>query len=183
MRLLPTDAQTSGIVRIAPIDGSDRLPRGCGAVVQPHRHGHVRPGHSSAVGREGRDRTRSHAPGAHRDVERGHRAHQPRFRQPLRDPGRELRGVLLRREVETYSTHRERIASRSRTACTWPPGPGTRTSWRTGSRTRSRSRCPQTCEAITAEIRVTDGGPGFAYATVIDNKTGDPNFIPAQLTP
>jgi hypothetical protein len=42
---------------------------------------------------------------------------------------------------------------------------------------------PTNLRAITAEIRVTDGGPGFAYATVIDNKTGDPNFIPAQLTP
>jgi len=37
--------------------------------------------------------------------------------------------------------------------------------------------------AITAEIRVTDGGPGFAYASVIDNKTGDPNLIPAQAAP
>ena len=42
---------------------------------------------------------------------------------------------------------------------------------------------PNNLPAITAEIRVTDGGPGFAYATVIDNKTGDPNFIPAQFTP
>jgi hypothetical protein len=37
--------------------------------------------------------------------------------------------------------------------------------------------------AISAEITVNDGGPGFAYATVIDNKTGDPNFIPAQPVP
>jgi hypothetical protein len=42
---------------------------------------------------------------------------------------------------------------------------------------------PANLPAITAEIRVTDGGPGFAYASVIDNKTGDPNFIPAQQVP
>ena len=30
---------------------------------------------------------------------------------------------------------------------------------------------------------VTGGGPGFVYATVIDFKTGDPNFIPAQQVP
>jgi hypothetical protein len=27
------------------------------------------------------------------------------------------------------------------------------------------------------------GGLGFAYATVIDPLTGDPNFIPAQQVP
>ncbi len=34
--------------------------------------------------------------------------------------------------------------------------------------------------AISAVIEVTDGGPGTAYATVIDSQTGDPNFILAQ---
>jgi PKD repeat protein len=42
---------------------------------------------------------------------------------------------------------------------------------------------PANLRAITAEIKVTDGGPGFAYASVIDSKTGDPNFIAAQLRP
>jgi len=42
---------------------------------------------------------------------------------------------------------------------------------------------PANLSAISAEITVNDGGPGFAYASVIDNKTGDPNFIPAQPVP
>jgi hypothetical protein len=42
---------------------------------------------------------------------------------------------------------------------------------------------PSNLRAITAEIMVTGGGPGFVYATVIDFKTGDPNFIPAQQVP
>jgi hypothetical protein len=42
---------------------------------------------------------------------------------------------------------------------------------------------PSGLRAITAEITVTDGGPGFAYATVIDTKTGDPNFMTAQQVP
>ena len=37
--------------------------------------------------------------------------------------------------------------------------------------------------AISAVIQVTDGGPGTVYATVIDNNTGDPNFILAQTAP
>jgi hypothetical protein len=32
-------------------------------------------------------------------------------------------------------------------------------------------------------ITVVGGGPGLVYATVIDNQTGDPNFIPAQAAP
>jgi PKD repeat protein len=42
---------------------------------------------------------------------------------------------------------------------------------------------PSNLESISAVITVSDGGPGFVYATVIDNKTGDPNFIPAQQAP
>lgn len=38
-------------------------------------------------------------------------------------------------------------------------------------------------DVISAEITVTAGGPGFVYATVIDNLTGDPIFVPAQLAP
>jgi hypothetical protein len=36
---------------------------------------------------------------------------------------------------------------------------------------------------VSAEIFVTGGGPGSAYATVTDNITGDPTFIPAQVAP
>ena len=38
-------------------------------------------------------------------------------------------------------------------------------------------------KAISAVIQVTGGGPGTAYATVIDSQTGDPNFILAQPAP
>jgi PKD repeat protein len=37
--------------------------------------------------------------------------------------------------------------------------------------------------AISAVITVVGGGPGLAYATVIDSQTGDPNFIPAEAAP
>ncbi|HVN76253.1 MAG TPA: PKD domain-containing protein [Thermoanaerobaculaceae bacterium] len=42
---------------------------------------------------------------------------------------------------------------------------------------------PANLRAVSAEIFVTGGGPGTVYATVIDNLTGDPVFIPAQLAP
>jgi hypothetical protein len=42
---------------------------------------------------------------------------------------------------------------------------------------------PANLESVSAVVTVTDGGPGFVYATVIDNQTGDPNFIPAQQAP
>ncbi len=38
-------------------------------------------------------------------------------------------------------------------------------------------------KVISAVIEVTGGGPGTAYATVIDSQTGDPNFILAQPAP
>ena len=38
-------------------------------------------------------------------------------------------------------------------------------------------------KAISAVIQVTGGGPGTVYATVIDAQTGDPNFILAQPAP
>jgi PKD repeat protein len=42
---------------------------------------------------------------------------------------------------------------------------------------------PANLRAISAEVFVTGGGPGSAYATVTDNITGDPTFIPAQAAP
>jgi hypothetical protein len=42
---------------------------------------------------------------------------------------------------------------------------------------------PANMRAISAEIFVTGGGPGSVYATVTDNVTGDPTFIPAQIAP
>jgi hypothetical protein len=42
---------------------------------------------------------------------------------------------------------------------------------------------PPNERAVSAVMTVVGGGPGLAYATVIDNQTGDPNFIPAQPTP
>lgn len=42
---------------------------------------------------------------------------------------------------------------------------------------------PANQSGISAVIIVTGGGPGSVYATVIDNVTGDPVFIPAQPAP
>jgi Leucine-rich repeat (LRR) protein/PKD repeat protein len=42
---------------------------------------------------------------------------------------------------------------------------------------------PSGLRVVSAEIFVTGGGPGSAYATVTDNITGDPTFIPAQVAP
>jgi PKD repeat protein len=42
---------------------------------------------------------------------------------------------------------------------------------------------PANERAVSAVITVTGGGPGTAYATVIDNQTGDPNFVPAEAAP
>jgi hypothetical protein len=42
---------------------------------------------------------------------------------------------------------------------------------------------PANLSGISAVIEVTGGGPGTVYATVIDNQTGDPVFIPAQPAP
>jgi len=42
---------------------------------------------------------------------------------------------------------------------------------------------PPNQEAISAVIVVKSGGPGFAYASVIDSVTGDPMLVPAQLAP
>jgi len=42
---------------------------------------------------------------------------------------------------------------------------------------------PQGNKVVSAVVTVTAGGPGFVYATVIDNTTNDPMFIPAQLAP
>ena len=42
---------------------------------------------------------------------------------------------------------------------------------------------PANLRVISAVIQVTNGGPGAVYATVIDNVTGDPNFILAQAAP
>jgi PKD repeat protein len=42
---------------------------------------------------------------------------------------------------------------------------------------------PANERAISAVITVVGGGPGLVYATVIDNQTGDPNFIPAERAP
>jgi PKD repeat protein len=42
---------------------------------------------------------------------------------------------------------------------------------------------PANLEVISAEIVVRTGGPGFAYASVIDNITGDPIFVPGHSSP
>ncbi|HUK14656.1 MAG TPA: hypothetical protein VLW17_15265, partial [Thermoanaerobaculaceae bacterium] len=42
---------------------------------------------------------------------------------------------------------------------------------------------PTGLQTISAVVTVRAGGPGFVYATVIDNITGDPTFIPGQLAP
>jgi PKD repeat protein/GH25 family lysozyme M1 (1,4-beta-N-acetylmuramidase) len=42
---------------------------------------------------------------------------------------------------------------------------------------------PANQRAIAAEIIVTGGGPAYAYASVIDNLTGDPSFTPGVAAP
>jgi type 1 fimbria pilin len=42
---------------------------------------------------------------------------------------------------------------------------------------------PANQRAISAEIIVTSGGPAYAYASVIDNVTGDPAFTAGMLAP
>jgi PKD repeat protein len=42
---------------------------------------------------------------------------------------------------------------------------------------------PAGLRAVSAVITVVSGGPGYAYASVVDNVTGDPVFIGAQLAP
>lgn len=42
---------------------------------------------------------------------------------------------------------------------------------------------PANQEAISAVVIVKGGGPGFAYASVIDPHTGDPMLVPGQLAP
>ena len=42
---------------------------------------------------------------------------------------------------------------------------------------------PANLRSISAEIVVRGGGPAFVYASVIDSLTGDPNFIAAQPAP
>jgi len=46
-----------------------------------------------------------------------------------------------------------------------------------------KAELPANQRSISAVITIRGGGPGFVYATVIDNLTGDPNFIPAQPAP
>ncbi len=42
---------------------------------------------------------------------------------------------------------------------------------------------PTNMRAISAIVRVTDGGPAFVYASVVDSLTGDPVFISGEPTP
>ena len=46
-----------------------------------------------------------------------------------------------------------------------------------------KAELPANLRSISAVITIRGGGPGFVYATVIDKLTGDPNFIPAQPAP
>jgi hypothetical protein len=42
---------------------------------------------------------------------------------------------------------------------------------------------PAGLRAISAVVKVTNGGPGYVYASVVDGVTGDPVFIGGQLAP
>jgi PKD repeat protein len=64
-------------------------------------------------------------------------------------------------------------------------GPGTWDQDKLENRFRNafKTSLPANLRAVSAEITVTSGGPGYAYATVIDSMTGDPNFVAAQPVP
>ncbi len=68
---------------------------------------------------------------------------------------------------------------------TFAIGPGTWDQDKLENRFRNafKTALPSNLRAISAEISVNDGGPGFVYASLIDAMTGDPNFIPAQPAP
>ncbi|NWG00775.1 MAG: PKD domain-containing protein, partial [Thermoanaerobaculaceae bacterium] len=46
-----------------------------------------------------------------------------------------------------------------------------------------KQELPANQRVVSAVIQVRSGGPGFAYASVIDNLTGDPIFVPAYILP
>lgn len=179
---LPADAQTSGIVRIAPVDGTNVYP-----VVAARSYnltavgtfGQGIPPLSAVKGVSAPDPTRLVLTGmSSEDISRTNlgfvnlsETQGVNFVVYFYDEGgRVLNLPGIDGQPKPY---------------TFAIGPGTWDQDKLENRFRNAFKValPANLRAVTAEIRVTDGGPGFAYASVIDNKTGDPNFIPAQLTP
>jgi PKD repeat protein len=179
---LPADAQTSGIVRIAPADDTNVYP-----VVAARSYnlttigtfGQGIPALWAARGVAAPDPTRLVLTGmSSEDIARTNLGFVSLS---------ETQGVNF---VVNFYDDRGNILNPLGTDGQPKPytfwiGPGTWDQDKLENRFRNAFKVslPMSLPAITAEIRVTDGGPGFAYATVIDNKTGDPNSIPAQLTP
>jgi len=180
--LLATDAQTSGIVRIAPVDGSSAYP-----VVAARSY------NLTATGTFGQGIAPLWAA-------KGVTAPDPTLLvltgMSSEDIARTNLGFVNVSETQGvnfvvffYDDSGNPLnptgTDGKPTPYTYFIGPGTWDQDKLENRFKNAFKVPLpgNLPAITAEIRVTGGGPGFAYATVIDTKTGDPNFIPAQLTP
>jgi hypothetical protein len=179
---LPEDAQTSGIVRIAPTDGSAVYP-----VVATRSYNQTPTGTFgqgipplwAAKGLSAGDSRRLVLTGmSSEDIARTNLGFVNLS---------ETQGVNL---VVYFYDQAGHVLNPLGTdnqpkPYTYAIGPGTWDQDKLENRFKNAFKVPLPpgLRAVTAEIRVSDGGPGFAYASVIDTKTGDPNFIPAQLTP
>ena len=179
---LPADAQTSGIVRIAPVDGTNVYPAVAARsynLTAIGTFGQGIPALWAARGVSFPDPTRLVLTGmSSEDIARTNLGFVNLS---------ETQGVNF---VVSFYDDRGNILNPPGTdgqpqPYTFAIGPGTWDQDKLENRFRNAFKValPATLQAVTAEIRVSDGGPGFAYASVIDNMTGDPNFIPAQLTP
>jgi PKD repeat protein len=179
---LPADAQTSGIVRIAPVDGTNVYPIVAARsfnLTPVGTFGQGIPPLSAVKGVSAPDPTRLVLAGmSSEDIARTNlgfvnlsETQGVNFVVYFYDEGGNvLNPPGIDGQPKPY---------------TFAIGPGTWDQDKLENRFRNAFKValPANLRAVTAEIRVTDGGPGFAYASVIDNKTGDPNFIPAQLAP
>jgi hypothetical protein len=179
---LPPDAQTSGIVRIAPVDGTSVYPIVAARsfnLTPVGTFGQGIPPLSAVKGVSAPDPTRLVLAGmSSEDIARTNvgfvnlsETQGVNFVVYFYDEGgRVLNPPGIDGQPKPY---------------TFAIGPGTWDQDKLENRFRNAFKValPANLRAVTAEIRVTDGGPGFAYASVIDTLTGDPNFIPAQLAP
>jgi PKD repeat protein len=179
---LPADAQTSGIVRIAPVDGTNVYPIVAARsynLTATGTFGQGIPPLWAVKGVSGGDATRLVLTGmSSEDISRTNLGFVNLS---------ETQGVNF---VVTFYDESGNVLNPlgidgKPTPYTFAIPAGTWDQDKLENRFRNAFKValPAGLRAITAEIAVNAGGPGFAYATVIDTLTGDPNFIPAQLSP
>jgi hypothetical protein len=180
---LPADAETSGIVRIAPVDGTNVYPivaaRSFNLTANGGTFGQGIAPLWAARGVSGTDATRLVLTGmSSEDISRTNlgfvnlsETQGANFVVYFYDEGGNVLnppGVDGQPKPYTFAI---------------PAGTWDQDKLENRFRNAFKVALPTGLRAITAEITVNAGGPGFAYATVIDTLTGDPNFIPAQFTP